>query len=295
MTTGFASLEVKKANLIRKGLEGSVFVAPYSAAAVTSTSLFDPSSGDLTALPAGYFDAGWMSDAGVKASRAIKVSDVTGWGSNDPLRSDISSDVSTLVIEPLETKLETIAMYIGVDPSTITPASNGVVDIPQPSVSNGLHYRVLVVSVDKTDGGEIAICRFLPRAAVVDVADQSLANGDDPTMWPITIQAYQDPVLGFAVDHYFGGAGWKALEGAEDVPRTVTCTTVTTNTGTPPLNTILTATTGNFYAGDVGSIVSGAGIPSSPSTKISTYVDSTHVVMSAAATAAATGVAVLVA
>lgn len=290
---GFVSLQVKKSQLIRKGLQGSVFVAPYSASAITAGGLFDASSGELTALPAGYYDLGWTTDAGAKVARAIKTSDISAWGSNDPVRTDITSDVTTLVVEAQETKLETVGLHIGVDPTTVTPGSNGVVEIPQPNVSAAIHYRILVVSVDETDAGEIAICKFLPRASVTDIGDQSFANGDAATTWPLTFTAYPDPVLGYAVDTFFGGAGWKALQGAEDVPRTVTCTTTTTNTGSPPLNTILIATAGNFYTGDVGSSVTGAGIPAN--TKILSVPDSTHAVMSAAATAIATGVAVLVA
>lgn len=292
---GFASLAVKKAELIRKGLEGSVFLAPSTATAVTAASLFDASSGELTALPAGYYDLGWLSDAGVKASRAIKTSDIQGWGSTPPLRTDITADSTTLTVEALETKLETIALYIGVDPTTVTPGTNGVTEIQQPNVSSGLRYRLLVVSVDESPQGEIIIAKFLPQAGVTDIGDQTLANGDSATTWPVTFTGYPDSVLGYAVDHFFGGAGWKALEGAEDVPRTVTCTTSATGTGTPPLNTVLIATTGSFYPTDVGSIVTGGTIPTSSPTKITTWVDSTHVVISAPTTAAATGVAVLVA
>ena len=73
--------------------------------------------------------------AGVKGSRAIKQTDIMGWGSNPPLRSDITSDATTLVLEPQETKLETLALYIGVNPEDITPdPTTGVFSIDQPQV-----------------------------------------------------------------------------------------------------------------------------------------------------------------
>jgi|SRR5882762_18328 len=52
--------------------------------------------------------------------------------------------------------------------------------------------------------------------------------------------------------------------------------------------TTLTATTGTFSSGGVGLTVVGAGIP--PNTTISSFTDSTHVVMSNAATASASNV-----
>jgi hypothetical protein len=55
-------------------------------------------------------------------------------------------------------------------------------------------------------------------------------------------------------------------------------------------STTLTATTGTFNSVEVGDVVSGAGIPGG--TVVDSVTDATHVVMSQAATATATGVAV---
>lgn len=284
MTTGYDSLSTLKNELIRKGLKGSVFIAPASAAVIDETTLFDSSSGELSVLPAGYTDLGWLTDAGVKASRAIKDSDIMGWGSTVPLRTDITGDTTTLVLEAQETKLETIGLYVGVDPTTIVPGTNGVVKIIQPSVSAAITYRTLVVSVDESNDGEIVIARFLPRASVTNFTDQVFANGDAPTTWGVTLTAYEDSAVGYSQAYLFGGAGWKALYSDLDIPRVVTCTVA--------LTTALVATTGTFAATDVGAKLSGSGIAAGA--KISAFTDTTHVTMSAAGTVAATGVAVTV-
>lgn len=293
MTTGYLSIQERKAELIRKALQGSVFIANNTAAAITAATLFDTDSGDLVALPAGYTDLGILTDAGVKASRAIKQTDLTGWGFNAPVRSDITSDATTLVMEPEETKLETLALYIGVDPEDLTPnATNGTLEIPQPQIDAQKRYRVLVVAVDESPAGEIVVARFLPAAGVTAINDQTLANGADAITWGVTLTGYIDTTLGFDVDWLFGGAGWLALVGDEDVPRTVLCSTASSSSGSPPADTVLTATTGTFTAYDVGRAVSGGTIPAG--TTIVSFTDSTSVVISHPTTAVAAGVPVVV-
>lgn len=280
----YLTIQERRAELIRKALQGSVFWAPATSAAITTANLFDSTTGDLKALPAGYVDMGILTDAGVKLSRATKESDITGWGFNDPLRTDITSDVTTAVLEPQETKLETIANYIGVLPSSITPdPTTGVFSIDQPDVIANTRSRILIVAVDTAaDGSDIVIARHFPAAGVTAHNDQTLDNQAAAITWGITLTAYFDSVQGTAVRWLFGGAGGLEIIGDEDVPRVVTCTTAT--------STALVATTGTFTTYDVGRVVSGAGIP--VGTKIFTFTDSTHVVLTAATTASATGVAV---
>lgn len=281
----YAALQERKNELIRKGLQGSVFIAPSTAAAIAPSSLFDSTTGDLKALPAGYVDLGWLTDVGVKAGRAIKTNDIMGWGSNDPLRSDISSDSTTVVVECQETKIETIALYIGVDPLSLVPdPTNGTLTVVQPNVNTALRYRCLIVSVDSSLAGEVVVARFLPSVGVTNINDQVFANQAASTTWGVTLTAYVDSTLNYAQEYLFGGAGWLAQVGDAEVPRVVTVTTNST--------TLLVATAGTFSTYDVGRSVSGAGIPAGA--KIATFTDATHVVLSVAATASASGVALTV-
>lgn len=282
--SGYASLENKKNELVRKGLQGSVFIAPVTADAVDVTTLFDTGTGQLAMLPIGYADLGWTSDTGAVFARKSTSTDVLAWGTNDPIRSDITADVTTLAVSAFETKLLTLSLYSGVDSSSITPAANGTVVVPSPASPVAKFYRVLVVAVDEGDAGEIVLARFLPRAQVSGYDNQSFANTKDPVVWGVTFTAYQDSTLGYAQAQLYGGAGWLGLIDDMGFARTVTCTTAT--------STLLVATTGTFSASDVGDTVAGAGITAG--TTIATYTDPTHVVLSAATTASATGVAVTI-
>ena len=290
--TGYLAIAERRTELIRKGLQGSAFVAQPGGPAINAANLFDEDTGDLVPLPPGYTDLGILTDAGVKASRAVKSTDLSAWGFTDPVRSDVTSDTTTVVVECQETKLETIGVYIGVDPEDMTPNSNGSLEIPQPSIVDPLYYRLLVVSVDESPGGEIVIAKFLPAAKVTSITDQVFANGSSATTWGVTFTGYVDTTLGFAVDHLFGGAGWDALLGDEDVPRVVTCSTSASGTGEPPANTVLTATAGTFSAYDIGRSVSGGSIPEG--TTIVSLTSDTEVVISQPTTATVAGVAVTV-
>lgn len=282
---GYLSLAERNTANIRKGLQGSVWIANSTAAAVTRAGLFDTSTGELKTIPAGYSDIGWLTDAGAKKSRSVTSTDILGWGSNSPLRTDITKDTTTLAFECLETKIATLALASSVDPSTITPdATNATMEFQQSLVTSAATFRVLVISVDELTGGEYAIVNFFPRMSVTAYGDQLFANGSSATTYPFTLTAYPDPVLGYPVDILVGGAGNLAQIGDEEVPRTVTCTTA--------VSTALVATTGTFTTFDVGRHVSGGTIPAGAT--IAAFTDSTHVTLSAAATAIATAVPVLI-
>lgn len=280
--SGYASLESKKNELIRKGLQGSVFIAPITAAAVAVSTLFDAATGDLSALPTGYVDLGWTDQSGAAFDRKITSTDILGWGSNDPLRSDITADTSTMQVNAYEHNITSIGLYNTVDMTTLPALVNGVVTIPKPITSQARYYRVLVIAADQGTGGEIVVAKFLPRARVSDFGTQTYANGSDPIVSGMTLTAYQDSVLGYSSEQIFGGAGWLYLLHDMGISRVVTCTTATTTT--------LLATTGHFTAGDIGAVLSGTNITAA--TTIVSITDSTHAVMSAVGTGAGTAIAV---
>lgn len=286
MTTGSAGISFRKSELIRKGLTGGIFIAPITSAAITKTNLFDVTSGALTnPLPAGYRDLGFLSSAGAVFARTAKTTDITSWQSDSPTRTDIISDVTTIVVAPQEMNQSTIGLFLGVDASVITPGANGTYEVDRPAISIPRYYRVLALAVDTGASGEIVFARFLPRALVTAFSSQTMANAADPITWGVTIQGYLDSVLGYPESYLFGGEGLPALQVDMGFARTVTCSTAT--------STLLTATTGSFFPNDVGAVVAGAGI--TLGTTIASYTDATHVVLSAATTATASGVAVTIA
>lgn len=285
-TSGLASILDNRTELARKGLQGLVLIAKSNAPVIDPTTLFDSSSGDLVpaGIPAGYSGLGALTTAGVTVKEAVASSDLNAWGYTSPIRSDITSDVDTMTVEPMETRDEVIGLYTGIDPSTFTRLSNGVLAPIPPNVRAQIRYRVLLLGVDTIGTGEVVLGRFYPAMQMTSPGDQVFSNAGNAITWPVTLTAYVDSTFGGSKQYLFGGAGNKASAGDEEVPRIVTCTTAT--------NTALVATTGTFSGFDVGRRVSGAGIVTG--TKILTFTDTTHVVLDTPTTATATGVPVTV-
>jgi len=279
---GYAAIANHNNKLIRKGVQGSVFIAPATAAAVSATTLFDSTTGAIKTLPAGYVDLGWLTDAGTIFNRKTTQTDILAWGSNDPQRSDVTADVTTIDVICQETKAQTMALGANVAASTVTGGVNGVVNLPHSSTVIPNYYRLFCVMADNGDGGEIIVAKHFPRVSVTAYGAETYSNGATAYVRPFTFTAYPDSTVGATVIDMYGGPGFLYLQDAEDEVVTLTCTVA--------LTTTLTATVGTFTAADVGRTLTGAGIP--VGTTIATFTDATHVVMSAAGTVAASGVSV---
>lgn len=217
------TLKQKQTELIRKSLDGSVFLNSDLTAAgvISSLTTFTPeqagppivpASIDLAPLPVGFEDLGWLTGDGAQFSRDVSTSEVTSWGSVSPTRTDITSDSTTMSVTAQETKLLTIGLATGIDLSSITPDANtGEFSVAKPSRPKSRHYRVLSLAVDQGDGGEIYIARFLPRAKVTGFSEQSFGGGDDPINWGVTFSGEEDSDLGYSERWIFAGPGWQAL------------------------------------------------------------------------------------
>lgn len=212
----YETLANKKQELIRKSLEGSVFLAPSDADPIlelTQVTGTGPTAViDLAPLPTDWDDLGWLTEDGPAFAREVAQSEVSSWGSNTPTRTDITSDTSTLTLTMQETKLLTIGLATGADLAGIVPAvGTGEVRIDKPRVPASNSYRVLAVAVDRYEGDEIYIGRFMPKAKVTNYAEQSLGGGDGAIPWGVTFTGEEDSVLGFSETYIFGGPGWAKL------------------------------------------------------------------------------------
>ena len=116
----YADIEERKQQLIRKALKGSVFIADIAADPITA--LTTGATADLSPLPTGYSDLGWLTEEGMPFGRDVGQSNVTSFGSQTPTRSDVTSDVTTLTVIPQETKGVTIGLYTGADMAAIEAA-----------------------------------------------------------------------------------------------------------------------------------------------------------------------------
>lgn len=202
------ALQSLQNDLIRKTLNGSVFIAPYSAATVDEATLFDTATGELKTLPTGFKDLGYLTDAGASFNRSVTNSDVTSWQSLTPTRSDLTADTTTLQVICQETNLQTLGLYTGAADTALNPATaNGVVRVDKPARPTGLEYRVLSIAVDETSEGEVVLCRYLPKAKPTAFGKQDFAKANE-IQYDVTFTGYVDDVLGSPESFIFGGAGW---------------------------------------------------------------------------------------
>jgi hypothetical protein len=209
--TTYDTIQQRQSDLIRRALEGSIFIAPYTA--TLPTALTSGAGGDLTALPAGYEDVGWTDKKnGATWSRKPTTTDTTSWGSLEPTRQDITADVRTLKFIAQETKRLSLQLYEGTDLTGVAPdATTGEVSFSPATRPNTIFYRVFGLFVDGAAGHEIYVGRLLPRAIVTDLGDQVWTDDGDVAGYEVTLTATVDATAGYAVRHFFGGPGWQEL------------------------------------------------------------------------------------
>lgn len=168
---------------------------------------------DLTALPTGWEDLGWITSDGVTYGRETEVSDVTSFGSVQPTRSDVTSDTITMSVVAQQTSLLTLGLYTGADTSALTAtAGTGEFAIAKPDVPGFRYYRVLGLFIDRDDAGrEIYLARYMPRARITEWGEQQFSSGDDAINYSFTFTGYEDSSVGYSHRWIFAGPGWLAL------------------------------------------------------------------------------------
>lgn len=206
-----AALADHKSELIRKALEGSVFVAPFSAPPIDTLTETDPAT--LAALPPEYTDIGFVEKSNaVTWSRSVTTEEVMAWGDIYPVRRDITKDDSQLKFTMLETKRTSLELYYGLDlSSTAADPGTSEISFAQPSRPSTRFYRVYGIFQDGQGDEAIYVGRFYPRASVTDMSDQKWSDDTDPLVWDVSMAAVTDTDLGYPVKHFFGGPGWATL------------------------------------------------------------------------------------
>src|SRR5690625_1645564 len=202
----FASLQKQADELIRKGLEGSVFVAPYSED-TEITALMD-TEGGLAALPDGYEDVGLITkDQGVSWSRDVETSDVESLGRAEPTRRDVTSDVTGLGFTMQEMKALTLELYEGVSLADVAAVAAGAthsnVTFDKPDRPASIYYRALALFKDGEGADAFYFAKWLPRVQVTDRSEQSW-NEDDEVQFGVTMTAFNDSDFGTAVRTLLG-------------------------------------------------------------------------------------------
>lgn len=207
----YSAVADKKNQLIRRARDGSVFIAPRSADAIAALTTGTPPL--LTALPTGYEDLGYTSTDGVTYGRETESSQVRSFGSTEPTREDITSDVVTMQVTAQETKLLTIGLMTGVDTSALeAAATTGEFTIAKPDLPNPRYYHVIGIFVDESSDGEIYMARYMPNARITEFGETVYtSDGDDPVQVSLTFTGFRDSSLGYSHKWLFGGPGWLAL------------------------------------------------------------------------------------
>lgn len=200
-----AELQKQADELIRKGLEGSVFVAPYSEN-TEITELMD-ADGGLIALPEGYEDVGLITkDQGVSWSREVETADVESLGRAEPTRRDVTSDVTGLEFTMQEMKALTLELYEGVSLADAVAEAAGThsnVTFDKPDRPASIYYRALALFKDGEGADAFYFAKWLPRVQVTDRSEQSWNEGDE-VQFGVTVTAFNDSDFGTAVRTLLG-------------------------------------------------------------------------------------------
>lgn len=204
----FDSIADFKDDLVRKVLAGAVLDAPPTAS--LPATLTSGASSELVATT-GFSSLGRISDAGLSASADTESSGVPGWGALEDVRTDIIRRTSTFSFSCLETKKNVLALYTNQDLSAVTAdATTGEVAFTEATKPDTRYRRMILLGIDGEGANAIYIARFLPRATISEVSEQSWST-EDALAYQMTVTAKIDSTLGYAVKHLYGGPGWKAL------------------------------------------------------------------------------------
>lgn len=204
------ALQNRQQTLIRKALNGSVWLAPYSA--TTITTLTSGAGATPTALPTGFVDAGYITkDDGVQFSRDVDTSDTMSWGSFEPTRRDINQDIDTVKWTMQETKRLSLELYYSVDLSAASPtATTGEIAFSKAGSAAPIYRRFVAITQDGVGADAIYMARYHPRLEITAFEDLSWTDGDE-TQYGVTGTALRDPSLGYSTRLMFGGPGWQTL------------------------------------------------------------------------------------
>lgn len=199
----FSELQEHFQILIRKGLEGSVFVKRYDDTDTAITALKDATG--LLALPTGYEDVGYITkDQGVAWSRDIETSDTMSLGAAEATRVDVTSDMSGLSFTMQESKKAVFELYDGQNLGAVVQAANGNVTWDKPDRPATAYFRVLVLFKDGEGADAVYFAKWGPRMQVTDRSEQAW-NEDSEVQYGVTMRAFNDAAFGTSMRTLWAG------------------------------------------------------------------------------------------
>lgn len=216
-TTFEAELASNQPNNIFKALGGIIYVARTNVAIPAAFTAL--ATGELVQLPsADWFKVGLITKGdGVTFSRDMNTDEEEAWGYNEPVRTDITTDVTSGAFTLMETNRQSLEMYDFVDLSAVTPDPiTGEWAYNKPLQSTLTYRRMIYMAVDGAGTDRRYRFKIMPRAQVIGVNDEVWQQGAS-TKFPVTIRATVDTALGYAVRNVFGGPGQLARNAAAGI------------------------------------------------------------------------------
>jgi len=209
-TTFEAELASNQPNNLFKALGGIIYVADTSVAIPTAFTTL--ATADLLTISAtNWKKLGLITKGdGVTFSRDMNTDEEEAWGYNEPVRTDITSDVTSAAFTLMEQNKQTLQMYDFVDLSAVTAdATTGEWAYNKPLITPLNFKRMIFMAVDGAGTDRRYRFKIMPRAQVIGVNDEVWSQGGT-NKFPVQIRASVDTTLGYAVRNVFAGPGQKS-------------------------------------------------------------------------------------
>lgn len=220
----FEDIFVKNDSLVRKALQGGVYLGRHPTAPdITTLHAAD----GIISLPASYESVGWISDEGLTFGNDQEVAEVRPWGSGHFIRRDITSTDRTLAFAALETKRLTWELRSGLNLSAVTASAEGEVVVTHPDRMPTQYWRALALGVDGDGAQRYHMGKFYPRSVVSETEEEAWSDGDDPLSYGVTLSALIDSDIGTPCREFLFGPG--ALAAAAAMGWTVSTLTAPAN------------------------------------------------------------------
>lgn len=204
----FSTVKAAERSLLLKPLDAAIFLADHYTAAPTA---YTDVSSALKALPAAFEPVGLIKKKdGVTFGKKVDSERTESYGEAEPTRIDMVSIEHSLEFSPQQVSRLTLELTTRADLSTVTAGANGEVRFAEPTSLSVRYYSALAIAKDGDDAEPIFVFRYMPMVALTDTGDQTWDMAD--TIPPkVTMTPFRDDTAGFAVEHAFGGLGWKNI------------------------------------------------------------------------------------
>lgn len=197
-----------------KALEFAVFAKIAEDGDAEITHAYDDSG---VVVPEGYQPLGFTTkDDGATWTRATENSDEMAHGFAQPIRRDITSDVSGLTLTAMESKRIVMELFYGQEIAAQV-TEHGIywdkANRPSPR-----RVRLLGIAKDVSKGDAVYCSRWLTNAQMDEGADQTWSD-DSAATYPLSFTGFYDSEFGTALREMWGGPGFDAVErGFADAP-----------------------------------------------------------------------------